>query len=85
MRLREVREANLDGACKAESLNRCYTFFLQEKKPKAQFKKYFSFSIIRQAFLINYKFDFSVPINFYYFGLLSNVCNINFFILWIDS
>ena len=30
-RLREVREANLDGACKAESLNRCYTFFLQEK------------------------------------------------------
>ena len=27
---------NLDGACKAESLNPCYTFFLQEKKPKAQ-------------------------------------------------
>jgi len=25
----EVR--NLDGACKAESLNPCYTFFLQEK------------------------------------------------------
>ena len=27
---------NLDGACKAESHNPCYTFFLQEKKPKAQ-------------------------------------------------
>ncbi len=22
---------NFDGACKAESLNRCYVFFLQEK------------------------------------------------------
>ena len=37
----EVR--NLDGACKAESLNPCYTFFLQEKKPKAQLNFHFSY------------------------------------------
>ena len=28
---RSFAKQNLDGACKAESLNRCYTFFLQEK------------------------------------------------------
>ena len=31
--LRQPTKFYLDVACKAESLNRCYTFFLQEKMP----------------------------------------------------
>jgi len=50
---REVifEENYLDGACRAESLNPCYTFFLQEKKPKAQLNFHFNKFLRRRLYV----------------------------------